>query len=345
MASATQAKWTFAIPGDPTTPTGGYIYDARVIEASAGALNLLRLPGGFPRPTALELSQTRDSLMTAGPCLIDGLAFGALPVEMVTSLPHSPVVLCHHPLGLETGLNEAESAQLIAGERANLGLAHRVIVTSDATKRTLLDLFGLNDSKVTVAPPGLDRAPPAQGNEPPVLLTVASLTQRKAHDVLVKALAKVSDLNWRAVWVGPDDRDLMWAAHIRDLAKSEGLAKRIEILGAVDAPTLAKAYLGANIFVLPSRYEGYGMVFDEAMMRALPVIACAAGAAPDVVPQNAGTLVPVDDAAALADAIAEMLADQTKRAQMSAEGRRHALTLPSWNDTWATIKTVLEAHE
>lgn len=338
-------SWAFAIPGDPATPTGGYIYDARVIDASAGGLTALRLPDGFPRPTPPALAATRDALMATGPCLIDGLAYGTLPSDMLTALPHKPIALCHHPLGLETGLSKANKDRMIATERANLALARHVIVTSDATKRTLLEMFGLEDSAVTVAPPGLDEAPVARGSGgTPVLFTVGSLTRRKGHDVLVDALARLADLDWRAVWVGPVDRDPDWAAGIHAQIQTAGLGSRIEIRGAVDAPTLNDAYHSADIFVLPSRYEGYGMVFDEAMMRGLPVVACTTGAVPDVVPPEAGVLAPPDDPAALAEFIETLLNDLPRRAAMGTHARKHATTLPGWADTWSTIRNVLETH-
>lgn len=345
MTSATQARWTFAIPGDPATPTGGYIYDAKVIEASGGTLTPLRLPGGFPYPSGAELAETRGALLDAGPCLIDGLAFGALPVDLITSLPHAPVALCHHPLGLETGLDAMAKADMIAAERAVLHLARHVIVTSNATKRTVMDAFGLSDTSVTVAPPGLDLAPAATGSgSDPVLLTVASLTRRKGHDVLVRALSRLGDQPWRAVWVGPDDRDANHVNALRCQIADAALSDRIEITGGVAEAALQDAYAHADIFVLPSRYEGYGMVFDEAMMRALPIIACAAGAAPDVVPPEAGILVPVDDDKALEDAISGLLANGTTRVAMGSKGRDVALSRPTWADTWTIVQSVLEAH-
>ncbi|MGB0855107.1 MAG: glycosyltransferase family 4 protein [Pikeienuella sp.] len=338
-------KWSFAIPGDPATPTGGYVYDARVVEASGGALCALRLPDAFPNPDEDDLATTSRLLSEAGPAVIDGLAYGALPAEMIRALPHQPVALCHHPLGLETGHSPETAARLITNEREALSLARHVIVTSDATKRILLNDFGLPDRGVTVAVPGIDRAPPATGGHPPTLLTVASLTRRKGHDVLIRALAKITHLEWRAIWVGPDDRDAEWAGHIRKMIADANLNNRIEIRGSVSAEDLAKTYEAADIFVLPSRYEGYGMVFDEAMMRALPIVACATGAVPDVVPSGAGMLAPPDDPAALALWIKMFLVNRQRRAAMGGHARNHALTLPGWDDTWETIKRVLEGKK
>lgn len=339
----------FAIPGDPDTPTGGYVYDRKLIAASGGALTALRLPGGFPFPSKAELTEARDALLTAGPALIDGLAYGALPVELIDALPCRPVALCHHPLGLEAGLDEATSRRLIETERAALSRAAHVVVTSEATKRTLLADFGLAEGGVTVAPPGLDRAPMAAFHnaepvEPPTILTVASLTPRKAHDVLADALALIADRDWRAVWAGPDDRADDWAAAIRERVGARGLSDRIDLTGAASAETLDRLYHEASVFCLPSRYEGYGMVFAEAMMRGLPVVACEGEAQREVIGE-AGRLVPVDDAKALASTLAAMLDDAAERQTIGAAGHARALAIPGWDTTWAVIRAVLERAE
>lgn len=340
----------FAIPGDPETPTGGYVYDRKVIAASGGGLTPLRLPDGFPFPTDAELAATRAALATAaGPVLIDGLAYGALPADLIDGLPHRPVALCHHPLGLEAGLDEATSHRLIEAERAALSRAAHVIVTSEATKRTLLKDFGLAEADVTVAPPGLDRAPMAafhsgEAIAPPIILTVASLIPRKAHDVLAEALTMVADRQWRAVWAGPDDRAVGWAAAIRKKIGARGLSDRIELVGAANAETLDQLYDKASVFCLPSRYEGYGMVFAEAMMRGLPVVACEGEAQREVIGE-AGRLVPVDDAKALASTLAAMLDDAAERRTIGAAGHARALAIPGWDATWAVIRAVLERAE
>jgi len=109
------------------------------------------------------------------------------------------------------------------------------------------------------------------------------------------------------------------------------------------AEALDQAYAEADIFCLPSRYEGYGMVFAEAMMRALPIIACDAGAVAGLVPPRAGILTPVNDPDAMAEALEEVLEDAPFRAMMGDAGRKHALTIPGWDATWATIKSALTA--
>ena len=152
------------MPGDPETPTGGYVYDARLIAASGGALSPLGLPSGFPFPSNRELAAAATALSSAaGPVIVDGLAFGAMPAALIRALPRKPLALCHHPLAHEPGLDAATAARLRETEREALALAAHVIVTSAATKRTLATEFALPEAKITVAPPGLDRAAAARG--------------------------------------------------------------------------------------------------------------------------------------------------------------------------------------
>lgn len=337
------------MPGDPETATGGYAYGRRIVAASTGELALLRLPAGFPYPTADDLAETGRLLAAAkGPVLVDGLAYGVLPTRLIDALPERPVALCHHPLGLEHGLSEAESRRLIEAERAALARAAHVVVTSEATARTLVADFGLAAEGVTVAPPGLDRAAPAAFHrgaaaETPTILTVASYTPRKAHDALLAALALIADRPWRAVWAGADDLDPPWRAKIAAAVSISGLGERIEMRGPCDAAKLDRLYDGADIFCLPSRYEGYGMVFAEAMMRGLPVVAAKAEAVRDLVSPAAGRLAPADDPAALAAALAGLLDDPAARRAAGMAGRERAMALPDWSETWRRVQGALDA--
>ncbi|MEX2518276.1 MAG: glycosyltransferase family 4 protein [Paracoccaceae bacterium] len=338
-----------AIPGDPETPTGGYIYDARLIAASNGALRPLALPGAFPYPDAANLAAAEAALSSApGPLIIDGLAYAALPHDLIHRLPRPPLALCHHPLGHEPGLATAQAARLIANERAALALAAHVIVTSEETKRTLIAEFALAAGKVTVAPPGLDRAGPARGGTgAPLILSVGSLTPRKGHLALVAALAALAarrpDLRWRSVFAGPDDRAPATAAAVRTAIASAGLSGRITVSGAVGAAALDRLYDEAAIFALASRYEGYGMAFAEAMMRALPVVACDAPAVRALASKEVAILAPIGDDAALSTALEALLDAPERAGRMGAAGRARALAIPGWDTTWRRVASVLEA--
>lgn len=342
-----------AIPGDPETPTGGYIYDRRVIAASGGALTALPLPDGFPFPDAAALEETRAALAAAGrSTIVDGLAYGALPAALIDSLPMKPLALCHHPLGMETGLAAATARRLIETERAALARAAHVLVTSAETKRLLVAEFGLAEGRVSVAPPGLDRARASLEQRGvihsiPIILCVATITPRKDHATLVSALARLDEMRpalaWRAIFAGAGDRAPETAAALRRQIGNAGLGDRIELVGSKSEGELDALYERASVFALASRYEGYGMAYAEALMRGLPVVAADVGAAGAEAPEVARRLFPAGDAAALADRLAELLEDEDARRKAGAAARAHALTLPGWAETWAIFRRALEA--
>ena len=341
-------RLVFAIPGDIETRSGGYGYDRRMLAELAGLgwdVTHLALPGSFPAPTAGDLAATAAAFAAIPDralVLVDGLAFGALPgIAAAEAGRLKLVALVHHPLALEAGLSEAERQTLERAERAALGFADAVVVTSPATARELVANWGVAAERVTVALPGTDPAPRAAGSGgAPTILAIGTLIPRKDHATLVAALTLLADRDWRCRIVGGMDADPATTAALRDQIAASGLADRIELLGPL--PDVAPEYQRADIFALASRYEGYGMVFAEAMANGLPIVACRAGAVGDVVPESAGILVPPGDVAAFADAIDRLLADPALRAEMAVASHAAGQKLPSWRQSAAILAAALE---
>ena len=340
----------FAIPGDPLTRTGGYIYDRRVMQllpACSIDISLLRLPAAFPFPGEADLKETQRLLSRVPPedvLLIDGLAWGAVPPAMLQSVRAQIIALCHHPLGLEAGLPAWQSTALIANEIETLAAATHVIVTSATTAETLVREFSVPRAKITIAEPGTDTAPRARGSGgAPVLLAVGSIVPRKGYDVLVDALALLADMDWRLVIAGSPDRAPDFAAMLRQRISAAGLDARINLAGELEDCELACAYGSADIFVSASHYEGFGMVLTEALARGLPIVTTTGGAAASTVPDEASLKVPPGDAPALAQAIRTLLTDQTLRGQLAESAWTAAATLPRWEDTARTIAGVIRA--
>lgn len=339
----------FAIPGDPATPTGGYVYDRRLAEAGPAAgltLTPLPLPGGFPAADGAIIAETLRILSDAAaadpsPILIDGLAMGVLPADALAALPVPVFAMHHHPLGLEPGLDPARAAALIASETAALAVCAGVLTTSHATAETLRTRMGVPAERITVALPGTDIAPDApRRGDPPLILGVGTISARKGWDVLADALAAIVHLPWRAQIVGPRDRDKAADAALAAQLSALGLTGRVTLRGALDAAGLHEAYQSADIFCLPSRYEGFGMVAAEAMAHALPVVTTTAGALPEAT-GGAASLVPPDDAPALAAALAALLTDRAAADALAAASRKRAARLPSWAEAAAVAAALL----
>lgn len=344
-------KVHFLIPGDPDARTGGTLYDRRVMAglvALGWPVEWHRLSATFPLPDAAALEQA-DAALAALPeqavAVIDGLALGAMPTVVANHRDRLRLVaLVHHPLALETGLTEELRQQLYHSEREALRHVRGVIVTSPSTARALAD-YDIPPEQCAVILPGTDPAPLAtgSGHNEFTLLCVASLTPRKGHAVLFRALARIQDPCWRLRCAGSADLDPVTAAELSTLVETLGLSARIEFLGQLDQAALGREYQRADGFVLPSYHEGYGMALAEALAHGLPIISTTAGAIPDTVPANTGLLVPPGDEAALAEALLQITSCPELRQRLAAGARAARHTLPDWPTTCDRFAAALAA--
>jgi glycosyltransferase involved in cell wall biosynthesis len=341
VSQAERKALHFIHPGSIDQATGGTIYDRRVLEAlrrSSWRIDLHELPGRFPLADAATV-RAAASLLAAIPdgsrVALDGLALPAF----AESLPQhaarlSLTGLVHHPTADETGLDAAASARLFAAERALFALLRRLIVPSPAMARRLAD-FAVPAERIRVATPGVEPAERAKGSAggPLHLLCVASLTPRKGHVALLEALSDCADLDWRLTCAGPLDLDAETARRATKAVGRLGLSERVHMAGPQFGAALDDLYAGSDLFVLASRYEGYGMVFAEALARGLPIVASGAGAVAETVPDAAGIVVPVGDRDALAAALRRMIGDAAYRGRAADVAWQAGQSLPRWDDT------------
>ncbi len=340
----------FAVPGDLSSPTGGFTYDRRIIgelRRLGSGVDVIDLGEGFPRPNA-ETRAAALAKLAAVPrgsaIVVDGLALGVLP-EIAALRGRNPLIgLVHHPLALETGLAPDEIERFRARERAALASMQAIIVTSPAIARVLVADYGVSPDVLSVAPPGSERVRCAHGGGGGMvaLLSVGIIVPRKGYDLLVAALATLGDLPWRLTIVGDRRRDAQASARLDADVLRHGLAARIAIEGMVSAERLAELYSAADVFVLASRYEGYGMAFAQAIAYGVPVIGTTAGAIPETVPAGAGLLVPPDDVPALAAALRLLISDAGERARLARNARAAANLLPTWAAAAAVFVRAIE---
>jgi glycosyltransferase involved in cell wall biosynthesis len=344
-----KGDFVFAVPGDLDTPTGGYAYDKRMIaelREFGWRPQVLNLGKGFPYPSALARAAAKAQLSNVPKgraIVIDGLALGVMPDEaQALSQSHPLIAVVHHPLALESGLGADEAKALRENERRALSFSHAVIVNSQTTADALAD-YGVPAGRITVARPGTDRAPvvPRHREGPVALLTVGSLVPRKGYDLLLEALATLIDLPWHLTIVG-DARDPATAEQVHVLIEQYKLGPRTSLLGAVSASRLAELYLLSDLFVLPSRYEGFGMAYAEAIAHGLPVIGTTAGAIPETVPETAGILVPRNNAPAFAAALRRLIESPTERARLAEGARIAAKHLPTWAESAKLFSDAIE---
>jgi len=345
-------RLAFAVPGDLATPTGGFAYDRRMIaelRELGWQVDIVELGDDFPQPSSATKSAARDrlaSLPQGCPIVVDGLAFGVLPEAANELRERNPLIaLVHHPLALETGVAATDAEVLHKSETEALAATRAVIAVSASTATILNEDYDVPPEIITIVHPGTDRAAMAHGSNDGIvrLVSVGAIVPRKGFDVLIAALAGLPDLPWRLSIAGDRTRDEKAVAQLDESILRHRLAHRVELLGALAAEKLEAVYDSADLFVLASRFEGYGMAYAEAIAHGLPVVGTTAGAIPDTVPPSAGVLVEPNDIAALTRTL-RMLIENPKERRWLAEGARAAAAeLPSWRDSAKIFAGAVEA--
>ena len=344
-------RLVFALPGSLENRTGGSIYDRKVIEAlreEGWWVDVLEWPGTFPFPSEdqrLEVAASLEALPDNSLVLIDGLALGTLPGLARKEMGRLRLAaLVHHPLALETGLSPMMAATFASEEQDALACVQAVIVTSQTTAAIVEGAFGVPGELITVAEPGVDRPQFPRGERRPGaarIFAMGQISPRKAHHVLIEALSRIEDLDWHCVIAGNLDRDPETAEALHQQLAMLGLSERVRLVGEVTEAQAAALYAQSDIFALASVYEGYGMVFAEALAQGLPIVATTGGAIPEVVPPEAGILVEPGDPEAFADALRILIEDGDRRAQLAEGSRQAGEDLPSWGQTAAKIESAL----
>ena len=343
-----QKSLALLVPGRLDTLTGGYGYDRRIVSglsARGWSVAVHELHDSFPFPTPQALAHAGRALASIADdtiVLADGLAFGAMPEQAEQEAARLRIVaLVHHPLAAETGMGAADAAALEASERRALATVKRVVVTSRGTAAAL-GRYGVGANRIDVVEPGTDPAPLAAGSGggPLHLLCVAALAPRKGHELLFHALVSIPQRRWRLTCVGSLERHPEMAEKLRTLVRTLDLDGQIAFAGEATAATLPAFYASADVFVLPTLYEGYGMAVAEALARGLPVVSTSTGAIAELAGGTAGLVVPPGDERALAQALVSVL-DDAIRERLAAGARQVRGTLPTWEDAASRMDAVL----
>ena len=332
---------------DPARPSGGNSYDRRLcgeLTASGWDVREIVVPGPWPRPDAAALSRLAEAVAAVpdgGLALLDGLLASAGGAVLV---PESRrlrlVVLLHMPFG---------DVEISADAECSVLTHVRGVVTPSAwTRDLLLDRYGLPPEHVHVARPGVDRGEEAPGTPGGGrLLCVGAVVPHKGHDLLLEALSGIASRPWRCTVVGPLDRNSPFVAQLRRQSAEWGLTDRIRFSGPQVGDELRRQYGVADVLVLPSRLESYGMVVAEALAVGLPVVAAAVGGVPEALGRTAeglpGVLVPPDDAAALREALGAWLRHPALRGRLRRAARARRQALESWTATAERVAAVLRA--
>lgn len=325
------------VPGPFDTVSGGYGYDRAIVaglRATAQEVEVLELTGRHPLPDEAAESSARACWARVAPGavpIIDGLALPSFAQVADEFAARGAVGLIHHPTALEPDRSEADRETLRQIERLLFARLPRIIVTSDATAARLAAEFGVVREKIAVVVPGTDPAPRSLGSGGPgcAILSVGVITPRKGHDVLMRALARLPDLDWHLTIAG-GARDIEYAAMLHDLANQLEIADRVTFAGEVVEDALQALWQRSDLFALATRFEGYGMAIAEALRRGVPVAITDGGAAGALVTPQTGVVAAVGDDVALSRALRRMIFDRLLREDMRAAAWDAGQKLPDW---------------
>jgi glycosyltransferase involved in cell wall biosynthesis len=333
-------KLALIVPGPIDQVTGGYIFARQIVgdlRARGDHVSVVELAGDFPDadPAAHDAAaKALADLPDGSIAVIDGLGLLGFSDCLAAEAQRLKLIgFVHHALADETGLTVRKTAQYQAAEQRLLPLLRGIVCPSQNTADVLIN-YGVDRERIAVTPPGTTKAVSSRKREKfhaqLRLLSVATITPRKGHRLLIEALAGIDRETWRLDCIGSLTRDLDYVAGLRDLITRNRLETNVRLLGEHQPPQLPLAYDEADLFVLPSFHEGYGMAFAEALSYGLAIIATTGGAIPYTVPESAGILVPPGDVDALREALDRAIGDRKLLAELSEGARRAGAALPDW---------------
>jgi glycosyltransferase involved in cell wall biosynthesis len=328
----------FAVPGSLDDVSGGYHYDRRIIAGLRDAghgVEVASLAGRHPLPDDAALEAAGALLARTDPSarlVIDGLGLPAFAPHVEALVARRAVALIHHPTALETGAPPDEREALRAIERGMLPRIPHIVTSSEPTAKRLAEEFGADPARIASVAPGVDPARRSRGSGRITccLLSVGNLTVRKGHDVLLKALGRLKDLDWQLTIVGAE-REAGQLALLRRAADKAGITRRVVFTGAVVDDALETLWDTADVFSLATRYEGYGVAIAEALRHGLPVVTTDAAPAAALVAADAGTVSAAEDSDMLSRCLRRVIADVPLRRTMADAAWKIGQTLGGWH--------------
>jgi glycosyltransferase involved in cell wall biosynthesis len=350
-------KIGLVVYGSLDVVSGGNLYDRKLVEhlrERGHEVEVLSLPH---RAYPLALA---DNLRRGFSRRLEGLS---LDVLLEDELVHPSLFRLNRSIAKDAGaplvaiVHHLRSSELRPAwqndlyrrvEKIYLASVDAFVFNSQETRETVESLL-LKKTRNVVATPGGDRLKTeissgevelrAREPGPLRLLFVGNVIERKGLAHLFEALGGLSPERFRLDVVGSLDREPSYASRIHRQVRRLGLEDRVTFHGTLDGDALAERFRASQVLAVPSTYEGFGIVFLEAMGFGLTVIAGAAGATDEIVGhESTGFLVQPGDTRSLAYQLDRLAEDRELLARMSATALEAFRERPSWSQSMAEVE-------
>jgi len=346
---ARRAVVHFVVPDgidDPQRVSGGNRYDQQVRDGLRGSgwdLRMILVPEIGTTVVASALAELPDEALV----LVDGLVAVREPPALGVHANRLRIVVLAHMVASATPQSSSAGMAMVAtidGERQSLRAAKRIITTSEFTRAELLAGGFAAPGTVVVAragtqPAAATIASPSGGR----LLCVGVVAPHKGQDLLIRALSHLTDVDgWRCTVVGSLDAAPAFVDDLAQSVRDGNLATRVSFTGVLAGKRLDDAYSRADLLVLPSRSESFGMVVAEGVARGIPVVAARVGGIPEAIPAGAsGVFVPPEDPWAFEMVLRHWWGSPQWRRDLKDAAMLARATTRSWSDTIALIDSTL----
>lgn len=350
--------------GSLNTRSGGYLYDRKLVEylnQQGDVVELISLPWRSYAQHLLDNFSgelhTRLEKLDVDFLLQDELNHPSL-FRLNQSLRNCPplISIVHHLRCSEAGWPALQRRLYAWVERRYLRSLDGYIFNSQTTRQSVQALLGdqrLQDGKFLVALPAGDQfsldftdqeiIERAHQPGPLRLVFLGNLIPRKGLHILLKALTRLPANSVELKVIGNLAVDSSYTRKIERQIKAEGLGERVRLLGSLENEQVAAELRKAQVLVVPSTYEGYGIAYLEGMSCGLPAIGTTSGAAHEIITHRQdGFLVRANDPISLGEAIAQVSDDRQLLILMSLAARRRSAAQPTWEQTGQRIRRFLE---